>query len=560
MSTSSSESRQNRRRKERRAAKGSKIIETVRAGNGAAVVHIKERTDNRGWRYYAEFPHPETGKRTRPSLQTDDLDEARRNAQELADELLILLDQGSPEDLARVSQYRVTLGGLFDEFRRVRMARMLTKEGKATPHHINLDRVIRVSEAIIGRDQLVCETGEDQVDAYKAMRRAGGVTVAARCLPEQLDRWVLPADEVTLGPSGARTITGELRLLSVIFNWGARRKVPGGRGRTMLSSNPFKGTCLSAGYSEPRRPMMSDDRFAALMKHAPEAERVIRGEIRYKEEDSNGESMITRIERREPRFPDMPHGYMKTLLMVARGTARRIGSIRGLRVRDILLTEEAVRRKLIELGWPEEWAGAWPFGAIHWDPEFDKEGYSRVIPISARLHAELVTYLRGLGTIDPNAWLFPAPSRRDRRIGNGQVWRWLRKVEAVARWNGVDLPRLLHGAFQPHRRKWRSERAERFADKLVALVGGWSAFKNSSEAMNQGYLQFDPRALYLCAEFLPQRDLSPERPVAGVNTAVHGPEPTKRKNPTVVTPDSHTAMAKRPNRSSNVMSSNALSA
>jgi hypothetical protein len=305
---------------------------------------------------------------------------------------------------------------------------------------------------------------------------------------------------------------------------------------------------------------MSDKRFAVLLKYAPETEQVIRGEVRYRKKVLNGETVLLRTKGHEPRFPDLPEGYLSTLLMVAGGTARRIGSIRGLRIGDILLTEEAVRRKLIELGWPEEWAGAWPFGAIQWNPEFDKEGYSRVIPIPARLHAQLVTYLRGRGTIDPNAWLFPAPRRPDRRVGNGQVWRWLHKIEAVARWNGVDLPRLLHGAFHPHRRKWRSERAGHFIDKLVALVGGWSAFKDSSEAMNQGYLQFDPRALYLCAEFLPERDLSPERPVAGVNTVVHAPEPTERKNPAVVTQDSHTALASRPIRSSSVMSSNALSA
>ena len=89
-----------RRAKMKRATKGSKIISEVTSGD--AVVHIKKRVDGRGWLYYAEFIHPTKG-RQRPSLQTDDEDEAVHNAQEIANELALLLDSGSVEDLARIS-------------------------------------------------------------------------------------------------------------------------------------------------------------------------------------------------------------------------------------------------------------------------------------------------------------------------------------------------------------------------------------------------------------------------------------------------------------------------
>jgi hypothetical protein len=278
-----------------------------------------------------------------------------------------------------------------------------------------------------------------------------------------------------------------------------------------------------------------------MLEFAPDVEAITRGELEYQRHLKDGRIVFQRNPRgrRGRRYKRMPRGFLVTLLMLARGTGRRIQALCGLRVGDVLLTREQVRRKLLELGWPEEWAEEWKFGAIYWDPQYDKRGYSRVVPISKRLHDQLRAYLAELGTIDPGALLFHAPSDRRKILNRQQVWRWFRRIERVARHNGVDFPSLRWGAWHPFRRQWRSERAGFFDDKLVALVGGWRRFENAHEAMQQGYLQYDAKALYLCAEFEPRRDAPRDGRIPGVKVVVNAPDAGVGE-PGEVAPDSHT--------------------
>jgi len=549
-----------RRTKGKRATKGSKVVRKVTSGD--AVVHVKKRDDGRGWLYYAEFIHPTNG-RQRPSLQTDDLEEAVRNAQEIADELTLLLGSGSVEDLARISQSRVTLGQVSDEYRREQLPNYIESDGRPNGHWVNLDRMIRVMESILGRDQVVCEIGPSQVARFKALRLAGGVSIVGRVLPDQFDRLILPAEPMILKSCGPRTVRGELALLSVVFNWATRHKVKGGRGRTLLGQNPLHGIPFKAGLEEPKRPVMAEKRYGIMLRYAPEVEAITRGEVEYQRHLKDGRVVLSRNPsgRRGRKFEHMPRGFLVTLLMLARGTWHRIESLRGLRVGDILLTHDQMRRKLLELGWPEEWADEWPFGAIYWNPEHDKEGYSRVVPISKRLHDQLVLYLRELGTIDPHAWIFPSPSAPGEQVSNSQVWRWFRRIERVAMYHGADLLPLRYGAFHCFRRQGRSERAGHFDDKLIALCGGWQRFHNSQEAMNQGYLQYHPRALYLCVEFDVTRDAPCDGRVPGVNITVNAPAVLRSEDAGVgamVTQNSHTAGAVAEAEARKIISINAI--
>lgn len=534
-----------RRAKAKRASKGANVVTTVTSGD--AVVHIKKRVDGRGWLYYAEYMHPTKG-RQRPSLQTDDLTEAQANAQDLADELALLLDSGSVEDLARISQSRVTLGQVCDEYRREQLPNYIVNDRRPNGHWVNMDRMIRVVESILGRDQVVCEIGPSQVGRFKSARLAGGVSIAGRILPDQFDRLIMPAQPTVLKACGPRTVRGEIALLSVVFNWATRHKIRGGRGRTLLGKNPLHGIPFKAGVEEPKRPVMTEKRYGIMLHYTPEVEAITRGEIEYQRHFEDGRVVLSRNPsgRRGRKFEQMPRGFLVTLLMLARGTWHRIESLRGLRVGDILLTHDQMRRKLLDLGWPEEWADEWPFGAIYWNPEFDKEGYSRVVPISKRLHDQLILYLRELGTIDPNAWLFPSPSARGTQVSNSQVWRWFRRIERVAIAHGANLLALKYGAFHPFRRQGRSERAGHFDDKLIALCGGWQRFRDSQEAMNQGYLQYHPRALYLCVEFDVTRDVPSDGRVPGVNIKVNAPGAPRADEAgaaAIVAQDSHTDAA-----------------
>ena len=534
-----------RRAKAKRANKGANVVATATSGD--AVVHVKKRIDGRGWLYYAEYMHPTKG-RQRPSLQTDDLEEAKENAKDLAEELALLLDSGSVEDLARISQSRVTLGQVFDEYRREQLPNYIVSGGRPNGHWVNMDRMIRVMESILGRDQVVCEIGESQVGRFKAARLAGGVSIAGRILPDQFDRLIMPAQPTALNACGPRTVRGEIALLSVVFNWATRHKIKGARGRTLLGNNPLHGIPFKAGVEEPKRPVMTEKRYDIMLHFAPEVEAITRGEIEYQRHLEDGRVVLVRNPsgRRGRKFEQMPRGFLVTLLMLARGTWHRIESLRGLRVGDILLTHDQMRRKLLDLGWPEEWADEWPFGAMYWNPEFDKEGYSRVVPISKRLHDQLVLYLRELGTIDPDAWLFPSPSARGTQVSNGQVWRWFRRVERVAIAHGANLLALKYGAFHPFRRQGRSERAGYFDPKLIALCGGWQRFRDSQEAMDQGYLQYNPRALYLCVEFDVTRDVPNDGRVPGVNIKVNAPEVRRSEGAgaaAIVAQDSHTTAA-----------------
>lgn len=544
MSTSTTKQKgRTRRGKKKRAKKGSKAVATISAGGGAATVDVKEREDGRGWLYYAEYRHPEKG-RQRPSLQTDDLEEAKRRALEIAEELVLLLEAGTGDELARISQRNVKLGQVFDEYRRARLPHFVREDGVPTGHWVNMDRVIRVAEAIWGRDHLVCEIGITQVDDFKVRRTRGGFEIEARGLPDQFDRLILPGKPTMLGPCGPRTVRGELSLLSIIFNWGTCHTVKGGRGRKLLAENPMDGIPFKVGTETPLQPVMSDTRHEVMLRYAPEVEAVTRGEVEYQRHRRDGRVELVRNPRgrRGRSYERMPRGFLTSLLMLARGSGRRKASLLGVRVGHVLLTKDQVRRQLLELGWPEDWANEWPYGGIYWDPKFDKEGYSRVTPMAKRLHDQLRAYIAGLGSIDPDALLFHAPSDPNKLVTSQQMWKWFRQIERVARAHGEDLPSLKGGAWHPHRRQWRSERAGYFDDKLVALVGGWKEFKNAHEAMQQGYLQYHPRALYLCAEFDPRRDAPPDGRIPGVKVVVNAPDKEEETGSTV-TRGSHTTGA-----------------
>ena len=183
----------------RRAKRGSKIVASVTVADGAVRIDIKKRTDGRGYRYYAEYPDPQTGKRRRPSLETDDLDEAKRNATELATWVAYMASLGTIEELARHEQSTIELGELCDAFRLVRMPKLI-KGGKPTDHFVNLDRTIRVVETVLGRETVVCEMDATELDDLIEARSEGGFKIPARQLPNQFDRLLLEAPGTMLGP------------------------------------------------------------------------------------------------------------------------------------------------------------------------------------------------------------------------------------------------------------------------------------------------------------------------------------------------------------------------
>lgn len=239
---------------------------TVTAASGLIKIRIRERTDGRGSRYLAEYHHPVHG-RCRRSLHTDDLKEAESRACDLAKQLASeSSDSGTSLLRSRLSD--ITLGELFDQYRAQKLPTLM-KQGCPTGHYRNMERVIRVAESLWGRDLIVLEIGQTHKDQFEARRKAGGFLVPPPVLPQRSHQQVRKPPTTTLGPCNARTVRGELQLLSAIFHWGMHTRTPSGQGIPLLPFNPIACVNLFCGEERPRRrPPMLRAAYAILLQLA----------------------------------------------------------------------------------------------------------------------------------------------------------------------------------------------------------------------------------------------------------------------------------------------------
>ena len=256
------------------------------------------------------------------------------------------------------------------------------------------------------RMDLERELDEEKLQAFVDLRRTGELDKCGN----------YPVPSARRRRVRDRTVESDIQWLRGVIHWAMRLKRDG---RYVMRLDPTSGFKVPT-EKNPRRPVMTDDRHEALL---PVAEHV--------------------------------HPYLRTLLVLAHGTGRRISPICGLRVRDLAL---------------EASEGA-PWGAIRWPADTDKMGKAWDAPITAAVHDDLATRLelaRLTGGGEPHAFLFPSPRRPGAPLHKDLAERWLAKAEALAALEHV--PGLgWHG----YRRAWATSRKQ-LPDVDVAAVGGWS--------------------------------------------------------------------------------------
>lgn len=272
--------------------------------------------------------------------------------------------------------------------------------------------------------------GQEQADAYLDARRSGRLK---RDDPRASDS---PRDG---------TLRNELQALSAVGNWGVAFKIGG---RRLLPHNPVKDIRLPA-EKNPRRPKASPERYAALLDVADTVD---------------------------------PSGQFRLMLAVAYHTARRVNAICHLRRSDLLLSPEAVRAALAEMGQddPEGLARAWP-QCIRFRAEWDKKGFESVAPVNAALRAEVDRYLKRAAMVG-DAWLFPYSRKAGEPTPKNAADWWLKRAEKVS---GVG--HVHRGGWHAFRRAWASARKFLPAQD-VAAAGGW----RDLGALQTAYQHADP--------------------------------------------------------------------
>ncbi len=189
--------------------------------------------------------------------------------------------------------------------------------------------------AYFGAGCQVRELSADDVAAYTATRRAGGIVVD---------------EDYTTGAVRPRSVDVDLTLLNRILNWAVSVRVNGVR---LLDTNPLRGVQRVREHKS-RRPLATWDRFLVTRKALRElADEAI---------DDAEHLRFVKIE---------------FALVLAEATGRRLGSIRQLEWSDIDLEG----------------------GVIRWRAEADKQDAECQVPIPAALGEEIRAFRKELATV-----------------------------------------------------------------------------------------------------------------------------------------------------------------
>lgn len=228
--------------------------------------------------------------------------------------------------------------------------------------------------------------------------------------PARLNQYVRLRRDGSITGSSVRTnaIQRELTILKGALNW-ARGVYEGGE--PLLRDHPLEGLRIPS-ERDPKRPVVCESTVASLLAAA-----------------------------------DQVHPYLRTLIVLARTTGRRLSAILGLRWDDIDFAD----------------------GTIRWRAEHDKLRKTWVVP-AARLALEELSRFRsshpGVGQVP----IFPHPRRE--RHQDGPVTRhlaayWLKRAYEVS-----GAPKPDGSMWHAFRRLWATER-KGLPVKDVAAAGGW---------------------------------------------------------------------------------------
>lgn len=361
------------------------------------------------------------GQKRRQSSKTTDRETALRRAAEWAEELVRLRLTG--DDVKRLSA-----GDLFRLYLHRRGPKLSDQRRKF------MDTTLGLFERFLGSSRPIDEFTQNLFDDYLDERTSGRLT---------------PDDRRASDSPSVATIRNELDALRVVCRWGCAERRGGSR--PLLPFDP------TAGIERPKpknvaRPTVDRDRYATLLGVADDAD---------------------------------PEGRLRTLLVLAWESGRRITAITHLRASDVLFTADQLRRAFDEEGerrgddTPDIWGGG-----IRWRPEFDKKGYLTFSPLSSRLREALVRYVQRRGVVG-DAWLFPANAGPETAMDKNSAYYYLRKAEKLA-----GLPHQKRGGWHAFRRRWATDR-KHLPLPDVMEAGGW----RSPDALETAYQQSDAKTV-----------------------------------------------------------------
>jgi integrase len=290
-------------------------------------------------------------------------------------------------DVSALERGTLTLGTLIERYKRSQSffdKKASTQRGDSG----NLSRILQFFGAELDASTL----GPSDVKRFVQARRSGELHVRGK--PRKVRDAAIRADLVAL---------------KTALNWASLERDE--RGRRLLRENPLRGVEIPR-EKNPRRPVMTEDVYRALLKAA-----------------------------------DQVHPQLRLALVVAEGTGRRLSAWRQLRWDDLNFETK-------------------PFGAIRWRAETDKKGFEQVVPIAPQVRQALLEARqkqKAIGT----AWVFPAdqdPALPTKRELFDQRLRRAYQIAEITKEPGS----LWHAL----RRKWATER-KGYPISDVAAAGGW---------------------------------------------------------------------------------------
>lgn len=238
-----------------------------------------------------------------------------------------------------------------------------------------------------GGDLLVTTLTPDRIRDYVVWRRQGGGSGH---------------------PSKANTVRRDLGMFKAALNWACQRY---DNGKPLIERHVLQGVRLPT-EKDPRQPVLEEEMITGLLTIAPDI-----------------------------------HPFLRTLILMAQHTGRRLSSILALRWDDV----DFVR------------------GKIHWRAEYDKIRKSWFVPMHSAVVAELKQFRKARGAIG-SALLFPHPQRR--RHHDGPVTRHLAAFWLKEAFRRGKLEKPAGSLWHMFRRVWATARKD-LPSKDVAAAGGW---------------------------------------------------------------------------------------
>lgn len=466
-------------------ARETRIIESVT--NFGITVDIKARKGQRNLVLEYEIGSD----RVRKSARTEDLNKAKAKATVLVRELA-KAQLGHELGIEVPADGNLDLKTLFQAFRAIRVPQLKDpRPGLTASYKGQLDVAMRALSACFGDSYELSHFDQNAIARF----------VSWRATPRNRAKMGVRAKGGV--PPTEKTAARDLSLFGEIVNWAMCTKI---KGKPLLLRSPILGLSLPSPKANRVQPVNSELRMAALRRAAPVAERIAR-------ENNCAENHAV-------------PGYFSLFLELLADLGHRVSATGMLQRQDVLRSPAEVARVAARYGLePETCARVWRWGAIHFRAGNDKLQRASLIPLSRRMRRRLDEHLGlmdQMGRISPQAYLLCMPTDPCRPLMGSSAQHVLREIERQAVLDGRPLEHLERGMAHPLRRRFRSIRAGRFDDALVAVAGGWTLAGAGADAsaMNVSYLKFPPESLLHCIEFDPIRDLDQDSCPPGVKIRV----------------------------------------